>query len=217
MRTICIAGLISLYLSINAQDQNSNPAPLKDTRSKIHLGIKIGLNHSDVYDSKGEDFAASPKFGFAAGAFLQIPIGRYLGVHPEVLLSQKGFKATGMVSGIPYDLTRTSTYIDVPILAAFKPVKWIYIVGGPQYSYLANQFDIFRNNGATLVQEQNFRNNNIRKNILGGVIGVDVNLGRMVLSGRYSWDMQTNNGDGTSYNPRYKNVYLQATVGFKIL
>ncbi|MGZ3883066.1 MAG: porin family protein [Bacteroidia bacterium] len=215
MRTLIIAGLLSLCLSTYSQDQTP-VAHKRDSRSGLHLGLKFGLNHSDVYDSQGEGFAANPKYGFAGGAFLQIPIGRYLGIQPEVLLSQKGFSGSGRIAGVPYDLTRTSTFIDVPLLLTFKPVKWVYFVAGPQYSYLSNQFDVFKNGGATVTQEQNFSNDNIRKNVLGAVVGVDVNLGRMVLSGRYGWDMQTNNGNGTSSTPRYKNVYLQGTIGFRI-
>jgi hypothetical protein len=52
-----------------------------------------------VYDSQGEEFDADSKFGLAAGAFLQIPFGKYLGIQPEVLFSQKGFKRTGRMFG----------------------------------------------------------------------------------------------------------------------
>jgi hypothetical protein len=32
---------------------------------------------------------------------------------------------------------------------------------------------------------------------------------------RGSWDLKNNNGDGTSTTPRYKNVWYQATVGYR--
>jgi hypothetical protein len=59
-------------------------------------------------------------------------------------------------------------------------------------------------------------NDNIRKNILGFGIGVDVNISRFVISGRLAWDLQNNHGDGTSATPRYKNQWAQVTVGFKL-
>jgi hypothetical protein len=36
-----------------------------------------------------------------------------------------------------------------------------------------------------------------------------------VLSARSGWDVQRNNGDGTSSIPRYKNVWFQATIGYR--
>jgi len=46
--------------------------------------------------------------------------------------------------------------------------------------------------------------------------GTDVIISHVVISGRMGWDFQTNNGDGTSSTPRYKNKWFQLTVGFKI-
>jgi len=46
--------------------------------------------------------------------------------------------------------------------------------------------------------------------------GVDINLVNIVLGARVGLDMYNNNGDGTSTTPRYKNVWAQATVGFRL-
>lgn len=65
-------------------------------------------------------------------------------------------------------------------------------------------------------QEQQFENDNIRKNILGFVVGVDIIVQSVVVSARGAWDFQRNNGDGTNSTPRYKNQWVQLTIGFKI-
>jgi hypothetical protein len=52
---------------------------------------------------------------------------------------------------------------------------------------------------------------------LGFIGGVDVNVGKVIIGARAGWDIQNNNGDGTSTNPRYKNAWTQATIGFNIL
>ena len=65
-------------------------------------------------------------------------------------------------------------------------------------------------------QEQEFNNDNIRKNVLGFVAGADFNFSHIVVSGRAGWDFQTNHGDGSSSTPRYKNRWLQFTIGYKI-
>ena len=168
-----------------------------------------------MYDTKGQDFQADAKFGLAAGAFVSIPIGTIIGIQPEVLFSQKGFKATGSVIGNRYEFTRTSNYIDVPLFVTFKPSEFVSLMAGPQYSFLTKQKDVFTNSFITTEQESNFNNDNIRKNTLCFVMGLDVNLQHVVLSARAGWDIQNNNGDGSSTEPRYKNVWYQATLGFR--
>lgn len=186
-----------------------------DLRERLHFGVKAGLNYSNVYDSQGEGFQANPKLGFAAGAFLAIPIGKYLGIQPEIILSQRGFHATGILLAKPYGFTRTSNYIDVPLLFAFKPSEFVTLLAGPQYSYLVKQTDVFENATTSIEQEQEFKNDNIRKNILCFTGGIDVTLKHLVLGARIGWDVQNNNGDGTSSTPRYKNMWYQATVGYR--
>lgn len=192
----------------NAQDE--------DNRGKMALGFKIGANRSNVYDEKGQDFKADAKMGFVAGGFLAIPIGEYLGVQPEILVSQKGFKATGTLLGIPYSNTRTTTYLDVPLQLQLKPIEYVTLLAGVQYSYLLHQNDIYAFGANSTEQNQEFENDNARKNIFGAVVGMDVNVGHFVISAKACWDLQNNAGDGSSYTPRYKNVWLQGTVGFRM-
>jgi Outer membrane protein beta-barrel domain len=189
---------------------------VSNAQSGFVFGVKGGANYSNQYDSKNSDFTATSKFGFAAGAFLTIPLGQYLGVQPEILFSQKGFKAEGKVLGSPYDLTRTTNYIDLPLLLTIKPIEYVSIVAGPQYSYLIKQTDVFSNNLFTSEQSKEFTNENLRKNVLGFVGGLDVNVKSVVIGLRAGWDVQNNNGDGTTSTPHYKNAWTQLTVGFRL-
>ena len=202
---IAIIGMINIG---NAQDNNDN-------REVLKLGFKIGTNLSNVYDTHGEDFVADPKLGLVLGGFVSIPIGVFIGVQPEILFSQKGFKATGKVLGSPYEFTRTTNYIDVPIFFTVKPIEFLTILAGPQYSYLIKQSDAFNSNIVNILQEQEFKNDNIRKNTFSFIWGADVNLTSLVIGGRVGWDLSNNNGDGTSTTPRYKNVWYQLTLGLR--
>ncbi len=205
---------IKLFLAICLISSQSF-AQDKDFREKLTGGLKVGANLSNVYDTQGEDFQANGKLGFAGGAFLSIPIGKYLGVQPEILLSQKGFQGSGRLLGSPYDFSRTTTFIDVPLLFAFKPLTFFTIVLGPQYSYLIHQKDVFSSAINTSAQETEFKNDNIRKNILCGIGGVDFTIKHVVVGLRAGADFQKNNGSGTVTTPRYKNVWYQATIGFR--
>ncbi len=186
-----------------------------DFRDKLSFGLKAGVNYSNVYDSQGEAFQASPKLGFAGGAFLAIPFGKYFGLQPEALISQKGFSATGRILGSTYKFTRTTTYVDLPLLFSFKPSEFFTIMAGPQYSYLIHQTDVFANTTTTIEQETAFENDNIRKNTLCAIGGFDLTMKHIVLGARVGWDLQNNNGDGTSSTPRYKNTWYQATIGYR--
>ncbi len=214
MKNITLA-LFTLGITMGACTLSAQTSDT-DQRSEFVFGIKAGANYSNVWDEKGQDFNADPRIGFAGGIFIGIPIGTFLGVQPEMLISQKGFQATGTLLGQPYSFSRTTTYLDIPLQLQVKPIEFLTILAGPQYSYLIHQKDVYTLGSNSVAQEQEFNNDNIRKNILGFVAGADINISHVVISGRMGWDFQTNNGDGTSSTPRYKNKWVQLTIGFKI-
>lgn len=183
-------------------------------RDVFKFVVKGGATASNVYDSEGENFEADTRLGYTVGAGFEIPIGTFLGIHPEVLVTQKGFKGSGSILGADYSYKRTSTYLDVPVLVAIKPFDFLSIVAGPQFAYLLserNQFDA----GVGLDQEQQFENDNIRKNVLGFVGGVNLNFNHVTIGGRVGFDFQNNHGDGSSNTPRYKNTWGQLTIGYR--
>lgn len=188
----------------------------EERRENLEFGVKAGFNISNVWDSRGQEFDADPKVGFAGGVFLGIPLGEILGIQPELLLSQKGFQGEGTLFGSSYSFSRTTTYLDVPLQVQLKPTNYLTFVAGPQFSYLLHQNDKYSFGSASTEQEEEFENDNIRKNILGFVGGFDIILQSIVLSGRVGWDFQNNHGDGSSSTPRYKNRWAQMTVGIKI-
>jgi len=209
-KTILIIVAIVMMASISSAQDNET-----DFREKLQFGFKIGLNYSNVYSTSGEEFVADGKFGLATGGFVSIPLGKYLGIQPEVLFSQKGFQASGNLLGTSYKFTRTSNYLDIPIFFALKPSEFITLMAGPQYSYLMRQKDVFANGASSIEQEKIFENDNYRKNTLCFTGGGDINLKHIVLGARVGWDLMKNNGDGTTSTPRYKNVWYQGTIGYK--
>ena len=209
---IIIATIVTSFGSIaKAQD-----AADIDARTQFAFGLKAGVNRSNVYDATGQNFIANPKMGFAGCVFLGIPIGKYFGVQPEVLFSQKGYKSSGTLLGFTYSDTRTTNYIDIPLQLQFKPFEILTILGGVQYSYLLHQNDVYTFGANSTAQDQAFQNDNARKNIFGAVVGADLTIDHFVISAKACWDLQNNAGNGKSSTPRYKNVWLQATVGFRL-
>jgi hypothetical protein len=187
-----------------------------DFREKFYVGLKLGANSSNVYATQGENFKADPKFGFATGAFLAIPFGKLFGIQPEVLISQKGFRATGTIVGGNYNITRTTSYIDVPILFALKPSGLFTVLAGPQFSYLLKQNNEFANATTGIEQQQEFGKETTRKNTVGFILGADVTLRHFVLGVRAGWDLQNNKDGGSSTTPTYKNRWYQFTIGYRL-
>jgi hypothetical protein len=210
MKFFASLAFLSITSIVLAQDGET------DNREKLQLGLKAGMNYSNVYNSKTEEFKADAKFGFAGGVVIRIPIGKYLAVQPEVLFSQKGFKGEGRLLGSEYNFSRTTSFIDIPIQIALKPSEFITIVAGPQYSYLLKQKDVFTTTVSSSIQEEVFKNDNIRNNIFGFVAGLDVTIQHVIIGARMGWDIQDNKGDGTSSTPQYKNTWIQATIGYSI-
>jgi hypothetical protein len=204
---LCIS--LATPLAVSAQDS-------EDPREDFAFGMKAGLNYSNVWDEEGQEFDADGRIGFAGGIYFGIPIGKFAGIQPEVLVSQKGFQASGMLFGSPYSYSKTTTYLDIPIYFQVKPAEFLSIVAGPQYSFLFHEKNSYTYGDNTSAQEQEFENENIRKNIFGFSAGADVIINHVIVSGRMGWDLQKNHGDGTSSTPRYKNQWLQFTVGFQI-
>jgi hypothetical protein len=177
------------------------------------FGIKAGVNFSNLYDTKAEDFSNNAKLGLAAGAFLSLPLGSYFGIQPEVIYSQKGYKGEGNFLLTDYEYTRSYDYLDIPLLLQIKPSENFSILAGPVFSFLLHKKVKFDSGNLSLEQQTEIENNNIRKNIMGITGGLDFIFHPVILSGRVGWDLQHNNGDGTSSDPRFKNVWIQATVG----
>lgn len=209
-KTIMMAVALTIIGTVSMKAQEN------DTRENIHFGAKVGLNISNIYDTQGENFTADNRAGFVTGVFMQVPIVKYFGIQPEILFSQKGFNAKGSMLGNRYDVSRTLNFLDLPVLVSFKPTEMFTILAGPQFSYLLSQNDVYADGGNNVSQVQEFNNDNLRKNTLCFLTGADINIKQFVFSGRVGWDLSNNNGDGTSTSPRYKNVWYQATIGFRL-
>ena len=179
------------------------------------FGFKLGENASKIFDPKGNAFNSSAKFGNMVGFFMALPIDENIGIEPEILFSQKGFQATGVIADNNYQLRRTIDFIDVPILFQFKLNPFLTICTGPQYSFLLHQHDHFSNSNLSTEQLNTFENNSLNKNYLGYVIGFDLNFQHLVFGARSGWDITNNSNLNNATSPTYKNVWLQASLGYR--
>lgn len=184
-------------------------------KGRFHAGIRAGVNSSNLIKSGDVDISTGAKLGFNAAVFLEIPIIPAFSIQPEIQFSQKGYKASGSYLTIPYEYKQTNNFIEVPLLAKFKPSKNFGILVGPQFSFLTSaktKYTIANTSHEQLVDQDN---DNLRKNILGGVIGLEAAAGPIVFDLRYSLDFQKNNGDGSSTTPTYRNQVIALSAGLR--
>ncbi len=199
----------SMSTSSYAKTDNSD-------KRQFHIGLKAGANLSNVIQHIDENTTNGSKAGFVGGLFLELPIVKGFSIQPEVLFSQKGYKSKGSYLSTPYEYKVTSNFIDVPLLAKFKTSENFGIVIGPQFSFLTSTKTKYTISNSGFETIKNADNDNLRKNILGGVVGIEAGAGPVVLDLRYSLDFQSNNGNGSSYSPKYKNQVLSLTAGIRL-
>ncbi|MBN9293231.1 MAG: PorT family protein [Flavobacteriia bacterium] len=183
-------------------------------RDRLTFGLKAGINVNMIYDEEAQDFTADPLVGFAGGAFVTLPLGKFLALQPEVMFSQKGVKASGSVLGTSYTWKRMVNYLDIPLLFAIRPAEFINIYVGPQFGFRLSQKDSFTWGDNGVINQEDF-DTDIRRFMLGIHTGLDFNIHHFVISPRVGLDLLDNRGDGSSTDPRYKNLTFQFTLGYR--
>jgi hypothetical protein len=185
--------------------QNKEPIP------KVKVGMKAGFNLSNVRAKQGPEFDVTSKTGIVSGVFVLIPLNERLQLQPELLLSQKGFNASGRLLGLNYTFSRITTYLDLPLLLRWIPWHGVAVIAGPQYSCLLLQKDENQFGTGKEALDFEFSQEQIRKNTLGMSAGFELVLEPFVLDCRAGIDFQNN--ITSSSTPSYKNRWLQFTLG----
>lgn len=184
----------------------------RDDFYRVKLGLIAGVNISNIIDVDNSNFSTETKAGLNIGGSLDIPIVYPLAFEGEVLYSQKGYRAATPDG----DFTQRSNFIDVPLLAKIQVAPRFNFVIGPQISFLTSTQNVYRSGFNTVVEDvYNSEADGYTKSVLGGVIGVGIDLAPNVeLRGRYTLDLQSNDSDGT-YTPSFRNQVWQIGLGFK--
>ncbi|WP_462267284.1 porin family protein [Mucilaginibacter sp.] len=181
-----------------------------DNFYKPRVGLTGNVNISDIVSRDYDNFNTRSKVGFNAGLIFDIPVAYPFSIAPEVLYSQKGYRADTRYGSF----AQRSNFIDVPVLAKFKLAPAFNLLLGPQFSFLLSTRNTYYN-GFTPTYEEKY-NYNGDKSFIGGVIGASVDLNTNVeLRARYTIDFSENNPNGYSDEPTYRNSVWQFGLGFK--
>ncbi len=201
-----------LCLKAGAQEVVADAVTPKIPR--VELGLKAGLNYNTLQMQGEPAFSIETKTGYVGGAFVSISLTDYIGVKAEALISQKSFSGSNRMDSSNYVFTRSAAYLDFPLLLQIKPAKWFHIVAGPQYSLLVSKSDRVKGDDGDLSKAIKAENESVNSNNIGGCAGVEFTFKRLWIWGRYNVDFESNNWNGTSSLPAYKNEVYQVGVGF---
>ena len=151
------------------------------------LGLEAGINLASLNGPNVNDVFAS-RLGLVAGGFLNLPFGPTLALQPELLYERKG----GKVNGNDY---RTD-YLEVPVLLDVTLIGPLGVLLGPSFAARI---------GSTGVSNPN--NTDIGLNL-----GAQLNLDRLLLSGRYEVGLMDVNN-----NQNVKNGTFTFLIGLSFI
>ena len=174
------------------------------------VGIEGGLSIANTVDSYDAGYSTDNILGFHAGISATIPLVYPLSFQPEVLFSQKGYKAY-TTDGT---FTQRNNYVDVPLLANIRLVRGFNFLVGPQLNFPVSSTSTF-NNGFNTSSETSYTSS-ANKSYVAGVIGLSVDLNPNVyIQGRYVLDLSSNTYDDNSPIPDYRNQVWQFGIGVR--
>lgn len=129
-------------------------AGIVKVNAQIKYGVGAGMNYSTLKGDAMGSFqnlteltngiiTTSPKVGFHAGGFIELPLGEKLSLSPGVYYSQKGYTLRGNLAadkldflGVQAKAELQSHYIDMPVLLKAEVARGLQLYAGPQVSYL---------------------------------------------------------------------------------
>jgi hypothetical protein len=172
-------------------------------------GVKGGINiATQVTTGTGEGVAVQQLLGFNAGVYANLFILEYLGVQPELQVSTRGSNWDDPY----YDVSDLLTYIDLPILIKFQPIKYVNVHAGPQFGLLLKAMQREDETGDTydIGDWYNMLD-------MGIAFGAEANLPyRINLTIRYVLGLVSATND-VEYIEPWRNNFLQISIGFRLL
>ena len=182
----------------------------KDDFYRPRVGIEAGLSIANTVDSYDAGYSTDNILGFNAGLTATIPLVYPLSFQPEVLFSQKGYKAYTNDG----TFIQRNNYVDIPLLANFRLVRGFNFLIGPQINIPVSTTNTFDN--GFIIDRETYYTDSGNKSYVAGVVGFSIDLNPNVdLHARYVLDLSSNTYDVNSPIPDYRNQVWQFGIGIK--
>ena len=174
----------------------------------LDVGVKGGVNVADVdLSADGDGPPFDSRIGLVAGGFVRMPIASWLAVQAEGLYAEKGARIEE--SGVTAKLILN--YVEVPVLARVRLGRVFYATAGPSMAFLVQAKVRTRFSGAT---EDIDVSDEVQSFDFGLAMGGGVELGRLIVDGRYTLGLRDTDKDTTDATTT-KNRTISFTAGFR--
>lgn len=197
-RKLCIALSVSMLFTTTVIAQPGFGA-----------GVKGGINlATQSTTGEGEGVAVRQLIGYNAGVYGNVFITDFLGVQAELLVVSRGSDWDDPY----YNVKDLLTYIDLPLLIKFQPIKYANIHIGPQFGYLlaAKQEDKDDGEIRDIMEWYNPLD-------VGLAFGAEANLPfRVNFTVRYVVGLVSATNDVEYIDP-WRNNFLQFSLGYRII
>ena len=170
----------------------------------LKFGIKAG---ADINKIKGKGFSDQFTYGYQAGVFSEIGIGKSFGLQPEVVFSSvRVDTATGFKDVYNFDNIKNAklSYVKIPILLSYKPNEFVSLQAGPQYGILVDKNKSIAQNGKAIFKDGD----------LSLLAGLQLNISKVRIYARYGIGLNNINETGTP--DKWKNQNIQLGVGLTL-
>ena len=179
----------------------------KKPQPKFGYGIKAGVNFAGQSSSGvTRDIKVRNIFGINAGGYCNYFFLNYLSVQTEIMLSGKGAHWTDFYD----DMKDILTYIDVPLLIRYQPVRYLNVHAGvlAGFRITAMQKDLEAGTKTDIRDYYNFTEYSLTG-------GVEANLPNKInLTLRYVYGLTSATNDYVYDNP-WSNNLIQFSAGYR--
>lgn len=171
---------------------------------KFHIGVKAGANINKL---TGQSFSDQFSFGYHAGGFFSVGLGKKFAIQPEILFNQVNIDTSGSFSSV-YKFNQVDKiqlrYLSVPILLNYKPIRFITLQAGPQFGVLMNKSKTLVENGRDAFKAGDF----------SMLAGAQVNIGHLNIYGRYAVGLS--NLNDIDSKEKWKSQSFQIGLGLTL-
>lgn len=179
------------------------------------LGIKGGVNASNLSTDNDDIENIESKLGYQLGVVLDIPLSETVWIRPEAIFIRKGGKYDYFDTDVRVDMN----YVDFPITLSFQPkLLPISIHIGPQFSYLVNTSVRYENGLLGSVEIEDTDRNNFEDFDLGLALGLALQLNNAFLEMRYTHSLKeyekSSEIGSLSIEPSSQHFNLQLSLGY---
>ena len=206
----CLTALIVPTLKSNAQD------------NKFRIGLKAGLNFTNLYTKDDEVDKENMIVGFHGGAFFKIPVNERVGIQPEVLFSTQGAKYhyKSFFGGNDGDLKFRLNYVNVPVLLMVNLTEHVGIHIGPYFGILVSTKLTNDVDGGDDVT-RDLKKDDFNTTDFGAAAGISADFDKVSIGARYSYGLNKVGKDrdflGNNYRfPDARNSNIQVYISLSV-